>query len=169
MLRSLALGVAIGATCALAYTAGAHGSLSLASGTTAGFTTTLTGADTTSAYTVSTTVANSGITIFSGWNLQVTSTTFTAGTHTLPTNATAITAVARGSCTGSVCPTNSVTYPVSVPAGATAPAAVKWYNASAGTGTGTITLTPTFSTTVPGNSFAGTYTSTITLSVVSGP
>jgi hypothetical protein len=107
-----------------------------------------------------------------GWNLTVTSTQFTSGTHTLSAGASTITAVATACANnGGVCtnPTNAVTYPVAVPAGTGPPIAVKFYNAASATGIGLFTVTPTFSVAVPQNSFAGTYTSTLTISVVSGP
>ena len=66
-------------------------------------------------------------------------------------------------------PTNAITYPVSVPAASSPPTAVKFFNAAANTGMGVFTNTPTIGVFVPQNSFAGTYTSTLTLSVVSGP
>jgi hypothetical protein len=171
MRRRLTLVVAIGTAGALALVSGAPAAVSLsASSGTAGFSTTLDGADNaSSAYTVGLTVANGGGTKSSGWNLQVTSTTFTDGAKTLPVAATAITGVAVGSCSGTACPTNSVAWPVAVPAGASAPAAVSFFNAAAGTGTGTVTVTPSVVTTVPGNTFAGSYTSTVTFSVVVGP
>jgi hypothetical protein len=56
-----------------------------------------------------------------------------------------------------------------VPAGGTAPTAVKFFNTTANNGMGKFTVTPTFGVTVPQNAFAGTYTSTVTLSVVTGP
>jgi len=106
-----------------------------------------------------------------GWNTTVTSTQFLSGSRTLATNASTITAVTSACSNGGVCttPTNAITYPLAVPAGSTPPTAVKFYNAGATTGTGTFTLTPTVSVTVPQNSYAGTYTSTLTISVVSGP
>ncbi|MBA3865319.1 MAG: WxL domain-containing protein [Solirubrobacterales bacterium] len=106
-----------------------------------------------------------------GWNLTVTSTQFLSGTHTLPTTASTITAVASACANGGICtvPTNSVSFPVSVPAGAGPPSAVKFFNAAASTGIGTFTVTPTVSVLVPQNSFAGAYTSTLTISVISGP
>jgi len=89
----------------------------------------------------------------------------------LPSGASTVTAVASACANGGLCtnPTNSVTYPVAVPAGAGPPTAVKFYNAAAATGKGLFTVTPTVSVLVPQNSFAGTYTSTLTISVVSGP
>lgn len=106
-----------------------------------------------------------------GWNTTITSTQFTAGTKTLPATASTITAVTSACANGGLCtnPTNAITYPVAVPAGSGPPAAVKFYSAAAATGKGLFTLTPTVSVTVPQNSFTGTYTSTLTISVVSGP
>jgi hypothetical protein len=107
-----------------------------------------------------------------GWNATITSTTFTdASSHTLATSASSVSGVtssclAGGSCTA---PTNAITYPLTVPAGATAPAAVKVFNAAANTGMGRFTVTPTIGVAVPGNAYAGTYTSTVTVAVVSGP
>jgi hypothetical protein len=46
---------------------------------------------------------------------------------------------------------------------------VKFFNAAANTGMGKFTNTPTIGVFVPQSSFAGTYTSTLTISIVSGP
>jgi hypothetical protein len=98
----------------------------------------------------------------SGWNVQATSTTFTnAASQTLPTTATA-----PGNCD---LPTNSVAYPLTLPAGATAPTAVKVYNAAAGTGGGPLTLTLSFRLTVPAKAYNGSYSSTWTFTIASGP
>ena len=109
----------------------------------------------------------------SGWNLTITSTTFSTGggsPKTLSTTASQVTGVtsacAQGTCTD---PTNSITYPLTVPAGASAPTAVKLFNAAVDTGLGDFTVTPTVGVSIPSNTFAGTYTSTITLAVASAP
>jgi hypothetical protein len=106
-----------------------------------------------------------------GWNTTITSTQFSAGAKTLPATASTITAVSSACANGGLCtnPTNAITYPAAVPAGAGPPTAVKFYSAAAPTGKGVFTLTPTVSITVPQNSFTGTYTSALTISVVSGP
>jgi hypothetical protein len=106
-----------------------------------------------------------------GWNLTGTSTTFTnGGGKTLPTTATTITAgssaVAAGTCR---LPTNSISYPVTLPAAAVAPKAVKLYNAAAATGLGTATSTLTFKLAIGPNSYNGTYNSTWTFTLASGP
>lgn len=108
-----------------------------------------------------------------GWRVQITSTQFTTGgtsPHTLAPSAAAITAVSavckQGTCTA---PANSIAYPVLVPAGATPPGAVSFFNAAVNTGLGDFTLTPTLRVSVPANSYAGSYTTTLTLSIASGP
>jgi hypothetical protein len=106
-----------------------------------------------------------------GWNITETSTTFNDGAgHTLATTATTTTgssqAVTGGNC---VKPTNSITYPVTLPAAATAPTAVKAYNAAAGTGQGPTNVTLNYQLSVPANTHRGTYTSTWTIAIVSGP
>ncbi len=157
-------------TSALVVTTSALASLSLTIGTAPTFSVTLDGSDQAPGYTVPLTVANGGSTKNGGWNLTITSTTFTnGGGNTLSTGASSLSGVSIGACAGTVCPTNSIGYPVGVPAGATAPGAVKFFNAALNTGTGTVTVTPTVGVTVPGNSFAGTYTSTLTIAVVAGP
>lgn len=154
---------------ALLLAASAPASVSLnATTSTTSFSVSLSGSDQTVTYSnVGLTVTENGQ--HNGWSLSATSTVYSSGTHTFPTNASTITQVSVGACTGSACPSNSVGLPVTIPAGATAPAPVKFFNAAAGTGTGTVTVTPTFSTTVPGNSFAGSYQSTMTFSCVVGP
>ena len=108
-----------------------------------------------------------------GWNTTITSTQFTTGggsPQTLATNASTLTGV-TSACTSGTCtnPTNAIGYPVAVPSGATAPTPVKFFNAAVNTGMGKFTDTPTVGVFVPQSSFAGTYTSTLTLAVVTGP
>jgi hypothetical protein len=149
------------------------GSLGITTSATPSFSVTLDGTDKTPTYTVPTTVTDT-TGAGAGWNLTVTSTQFTTGggsPNTLATNASAITGVAN-SCTGSgtcTSPTNSIGYPLGVPAAAAPPAAVKYFNAAAGTGAGEFTNTPTVQVAVPASASAGTYTSTLTLAAVSGP
>lgn len=108
-----------------------------------------------------------------GWKLQITSTQFSTGgatPKTLSTSAATITGATvicdAGTCTN---PTNSITYPLTVPAGATAPAAVSLYNAALDTGMGDFTVTPTFQVAVPANAYAGNYSSTVTLTIATAP
>jgi hypothetical protein len=109
-----------------------------------------------------------------GWNVTATSTLFKSGTYTLPAGATTITSSpGTPTCdTGVTCTvggTTSVAYPYSLPAAASAPTATKMFNAPAGTGMGDQSISPTWTLAIPGNAYAGSYTSTWTLSLVSGP
>jgi hypothetical protein len=107
-----------------------------------------------------------------GWNITLTSTAFSTGggTHTLSSSATTVQSKPADTCDSICTPaTNLVAYPYSVPAGSTPPAATKLFNAAALTGVGNQTITPTFSVAVPAKTYAGTYTSTWTLTLASGP
>jgi hypothetical protein len=107
-----------------------------------------------------------------GWHLTITSTQYTVALNpsvTLPTNASSITAVSAVCVTLCTNPTNSVTYPLTIPAGAVAPAPVVFYSAASSSGLGAFTVTPNVSINVPGNAMTGIYTSTLTLAIVSGP
>ncbi|HEY1514986.1 MAG TPA: WxL domain-containing protein [Solirubrobacteraceae bacterium] len=110
-----------------------------------------------------------------GWNVTATSTVFKSGSNSLPAGATTVTsAPAAPTCdSNSTCtPATStgVSYPYSLPAGATtAPTATKLFNAPLGSGMGDQTVTPTWTLAIPANAYAGSYTSTWTLSLVSGP
>lgn len=148
------------------------GSLTLSSSATPSLSVTLNGTDQTPTYTVPA-AANDETGSGSGWHLTITSTQFTTGggtPRTLSTSASSITGV-TASCTHGTCtnPTDGTTYPLGVPAGSTPPTAVTFYSAAAATGMGDFTLTPTIQVSVPANAYAGTYSSTLTLAVVSGP
>jgi len=106
----------------------------------------------------------------SGWNLNGTSTTFTGAGGELPTTATTINFVSDSAATGNCnLPTNTVTYPVTLPAGATPPTAVRLFNATANTGEGPTNVTLQATVTVPANARATSYASTWTFSLSSGP
>ncbi len=129
--------------------------------------------DQTQTYTAALTAKDTSTGASPGWHLTITSTQFTSGggtPHTLSTTASKVTSV-TSACAGGTCvnPVNSVTYPVTVPAGTPPPTAIKFYDASANTGQGTFTVTATVGVTVPQNSYAGSYTSKLTLAIVSGP
>lgn len=111
----------------------------------------------------------------SGWNLAITSTTFTTSSgHTLPTSASAITGLSSltagtGNCS---LPVNTVSYSpaLTVPAGSTAPSpGTTFFTASPGTGEGPSNETFTFTVAVPATSYAGTYGSTWYVSIDAGP
>ncbi len=107
-----------------------------------------------------------------GWHVMITSTQFAAaGGQKLATTATKITGVSTACTAGQTCvvPANGVSsYPITVPAGTTAPASVTYFSANGGTGTGDVTLTTTFSLTIPSGTAAGTYSSTVTETLVKG-
>ena len=108
------------------------------------------------------------------WHVTITSTQFTGGGHTLPSTASSVTGVSIvPNCTGPTCPQNAITYtvPVPVPAGATPPSAVEFYNNSPGSsshGQGTFNIQATIQVIVPANAYAVNYASTITIAFVSG-
>jgi hypothetical protein len=152
--------------------AGAAGLLSVQTSASPSFSANLDSGDQTVSYTLplSTTasVAPPG-----GWNETITSTQFTAGGYTLPAGASTIASAPAVACQSSYAncssPVNSVSYPVAVPAAAAAPTPIKFFNAASGSGAGVFTVTPTISVQIPQNSFAGTYTSTLTIAIANGP
>jgi len=107
-----------------------------------------------------------------GWNLTATATTFATGTQSLATSATTVTAAPTDSCDASATctvATNAITYPYTLPAATTAPTATKLFNSAVNTGMGNQTVTPTWKLSIPASTFAGTYISTWTISLVSAP
>jgi hypothetical protein len=105
-----------------------------------------------------------------GWHLTATSTAFANGSHTLATNATTVTGVSAPAATGNcTTATNAIGYPVTVPAAATAPTAVSIFDASAASGAGPLTTTLSLSLAIPANAIKGSYGSTWTITLASGP
>jgi hypothetical protein len=127
-----------------------------------------------------------------GWHVTASATQFTTGGGTPSTLANTGTFVTNGSVSsivsataptatclsGSTCtlPTDTTTYPVALTTAATTPTAFNIYDASAATGLGSITIGGSTATNpvgwwlnVPSNTLAGTYTSTVTLEIISGP
>ena len=107
-----------------------------------------------------------------GWNITATSTSFTAGTHSLAPTSVTVQAVPTVACdSGANCTTatNGVSYPYTLPAGATAPTATKIFSSAANTGLGNQTVTVVFQLATPASTFAGSYGSTWTYTLVSGP
>ncbi len=106
-----------------------------------------------------------------GWNLSATSTRFTNGATTLATTATTITGVSvTAGATNCGLPVSSGTaFPMTLPAGTVAPAATKIYSATEGSGLGLANLAYSFALAVPANTRIGTYTSTWTFTLASGP
>jgi hypothetical protein len=146
--------------------------LSAATSATPSFSADLDAGDSTQTYSVPVAVQDTRGT-GAGWNLTITSTTFSTGggtPKTLAANASSLTGVTSACATGTcTTPANAQTYPLAVPAATTAPTAVKFFNTTANNGMGKFTVTPTVGVSVPQNTFAGTYSSTVTLSVVTGP
>ena len=137
---------------------------------------TLNGVNQTTTYALGLTVANTpsggnG----AGWKLTITSTTFTAGAHTLSTTASTIQTAPTVACNSgcSTNPSNNVSYPLTVPAATPAPTPVKFFNAAVNTGqntgSGSFLITPTITVAIPANTFVGSYTSTVTITIASGP
>ena len=100
-----------------------------------------------------------------GWNLTMSATTFDDGSgHTLaPGTVSGVSASCHGgnSCTAA---SNSITYPLTLSG-----TAAKFFNAATNSGMGKVNVTPSVDVAIPGNAYAGTYTSTVTLAAVSGP
>src|SRR2546427_6708805 len=122
------------------------GTLSLTTSAAPSVSVTLDGSDQTPTYTAAL-AANDDTGSGAGWNLTITSTQFTTGggsPHTLATTASSLTGATSSCAGGSTCtnPTNSVIYPVAVPAGSTPPTAVKYFSAALNTGAGQFTNTP---------------------------
>ena len=101
-----------------------------------------------------------------GWNVTISSTTYSDGSgHTLQPGS--VTGVTQACHTGSSCTaatSSGITYPLSLTT-----TAAKLFNAAAATGMGKVDVTPTVQVQIPGNAYAGTYTSTLTLATGSGP
>lgn len=130
----------------------------------------LTGADATKTTTATVTVDDERGAPGAGWNLALTSTTFTTGSRTLPTTATTLTGVTPTAVAGRCsAPTNAIGYPLTVPAASVAPAASKIFDAAVGTGTGGTDLALALSLALPANAYTGAYTSTWTFTLSSGP
>jgi hypothetical protein len=119
-----------------------------------------------------------------GWHVTTGATQFTNGTHTFPntgtfsttgsvTSATATTAP-TATCTATCSlPTNTTTYPVAITTGAT-PATI--YDTAINTGMGQIVIGGSTQANpvgwwvnVPASAISGSYTSTITMQITSGP
>ena len=171
LVAAIAVGPALASTGTATLTAG---SLLFSAPATVSFATTLTGLDQTITSTQAITVGDatgSG----AGWKLQATSTAFcTSGNaHCLANAATTVQSPgptvacdASSTCTTA---TNGVSYPYTLPAATSAPAATTFFNAAAASGLGKQTVTATFTVAIPANTYAGTYNSTWTYSLASAP
>ncbi len=101
-----------------------------------------------------------------GWNMTISATSFSDGAgHTLAPGT--VTGVAQACHSGSSCTlgtSSGITYPLTISG-----TAAKFFNAALNTGLGKVDVTPTVSVAIPGSSYAGTYTSTVTLVTATGP
>jgi hypothetical protein len=166
---------ALGSTVAVTSAVTAGSTLTVAGGAPPTFGATLNGVDQTVTYNLPVIVVDArGGTL--GWNLTVTSTTFTDGSagvgHNFGANASTITSVTPTCGTNSTCllPINNVANTnLGLPGASGTP--VKYFNASsaAGAGRGTINVDANVAVTIPANVFAGSFTSTVTVAISSGP
>ena len=149
------------ATATVSGTAGV--SVSLPSGPT--FNDTLDGSDQTVSYAPTLSVVDargSG----AGWNLTISATSFSDGSgHTFSPGV--VSSAAQGCHSGGTC-TSATPTGVTLPLAVTGSAA-KFFNANTTTGMGKVDVTPTVDVSIPGNAYAGTYTSTVTLAAAAGP
>ena len=101
-----------------------------------------------------------------GWNLQISATTFSDGSgHTLaPGTVASVSSACKAGSTCTPASSSGITYPLTVTG-----TAAKFFNAALNSGLGKIDVTPTVDVVIPGNAFAGTYTSTVTLAAATGP
>jgi hypothetical protein len=101
-----------------------------------------------------------------GWNLQISATTFSDGSgHTLAQGQ--VGSVAQACKAGSTCTvatSTGISYPLTI-----GTVAAKVFSAALNTGLGKIDVTPTINVAIPGNAYAGSYTSTVTLAATTGP
>jgi hypothetical protein len=101
-----------------------------------------------------------------GWNLQISATTFSDGAgHTLAPGT--VTSAAQACVAGTTC-TAAVNSGITLPLTITTTAA-KFFNAALTSGLGKVNVTPTIAVAIPGNAYAGTYNSIVTLAATTGP
>ena len=156
MLRRLALGAIVSAA-ALVTATGAAAAIGLTV-SNFGFALTITGADQTAPFSFGMTATGTN----GGFNLTMSTTQFQAGGNSLgyPT----LTGISTGTCTGGGCQnaSNTTTYPIALDA-----TTKKVY--SSAVGKATIPLTANLTLSLPGNAYAGSYSSTFTLTIANGP
>ncbi|SRR6266851_4741184 len=183
--------VASGSNCTLTGTVTlTAGTLTLTSPSSLTWASTLTGLDQSVVDTVSgdqqytvTDATGSG----AGWHVTTSATTFTNGSHALPNSLTFVTtgsvtsitatSAPTASCSGTCSlPSNSTTYPVAITTAASSPVPVTIYDTAAASGLGQIVIGGSTQpnpvgwwANIPANASAGSYTSVITMAVISGP
>lgn len=106
-----------------------------------------------------------------GWNLTIEAVDFVDGTKTIDIDAAdqafqiQLLDTNIGVVAGNTKPVSSVTSLTSILTGTP----LKFVSAATDTGMGSYTLAPNFSLLIPAETYVGTYTSTITVTIVSGP
>jgi WxL domain surface cell wall-binding len=161
----VASAVAFGSTLTTTATVTGTAGVSMNVPATASFSDTLDGTDQTVSYSSQLGVVDARGT-GAGWNLQISATDFSDGSgHTLLPGT--VIAASQACHSGSSC-TAATNSGISLPLTVTSTAA-KFFNAAVNTGLGKIDVTPTVQVAVPGNAYAGTYTSTVTLAAATGP
>jgi len=183
--------IAAGSTCTLTGSLGVTGStLTLTSPASLTWSETLNGLDQS---IVDTTASDQQYTVNdatgtgAGWHVTMSATTFTTGSHALAntgtlsangsatsiSGATAPTATCSATCT---LPTDTTTYPVAITTAATSPTAATIYDTSAASGLGQVVIGGSTALNpvgwwlqIPASVYSGSYTSTVTLEVISGP
>jgi hypothetical protein len=148
------------------------GALTLTSPGTASLSATLTGVDQVATGNLGLSRVKDATGTGAGWNVQISGTQFSTGgviPRTLPATALDVTNVAATSVAGRA-PTNSISYGagITVPLGASV-TPVKIYNAAANSGMGSFDLQPSVTLDVAADTYAGSYASNLTVSVVAGP
>jgi hypothetical protein len=178
------------ASCAMTGTVGlTGGSLSLTTSGSLNWTGAITGVDQS---LVDTTPADQQYTVDdatgtgAGWHVTIAATTFTNGSKTFPNTGTFVTNGSTSSITSTTAPSATCTgtctlpddsalaYPIGITTAPAAPTPITIYDAKVNTGMGTVVIggTPNpvgWWVSVPGSASAGSYTSTITMTVISGP
>lgn len=105
-----------------------------------------------------------------GWNLSIKSTAFTNSITTLSQSIASGSATATTCPGGSTCtytaPTNSASSSVTIP---TSGSPSVFFNAALNTGMGSFDLTPTVTVSIPANATSGNYSTTVTVTLASGP
>lgn len=161
----VAVSAAVAATLTATATVTGSGTVSVTVPSSSTLGNTLTGSDQTVTYAPVLGVVDARGT-GAGWNLTIGATSFSDGAgHTLA--AGAVSAVTQACHAGSTCTqatSSGFTYPMTLSA-----TAAKFFSAASQTGLGKVDVTPTVSVTVPGNAYAGTYTSTVTIAAATGP
>ena len=122
-----------------------------------------------------------------GWHVTTSATTFTNGAHTFSNTGTfvtngSVTSITATNAPTATCtatctlPTNTTVYPVAITTATSSPTAAVIYDTAAGTGMGQMVIGGSTAANpvgwwvnVPSSASAGSYVSTITMAIVSGP